>query len=220
MYSDSIHAFEGLKSRSLLVRDRLKELQVRKQVLEERQAQTEALQQRQTNRLSVLTRVLQLYRCLTDAMVVDQVKQLESLISEGLQAVFYDQSISFKAEVGEVANKVSVDLTLTCDGTTGDMLESFGGGPASIVSLLLRTFMLIRLKKFPILLLDETLLAVSGSYVETTGTLLRKLAASSNLPILMVTHNASFLETADQSFEASLVPSADGRRMALKRVKH
>lgn len=219
MHSDKIHALEGLRSRASQLRDRVRELQVRRQVTQERLDQTIALQARQTDRLNVLVRVIQLYRCLTDAMVVDQVRQLEALISEGLQAVFFDQSIAFRAEVGEMSSKVSVDLTLTCDGASGDLLESFGGAPASIVSLLMRTFMLLRLKKFPLLLLDETLAAVSGLYVEPTGALLRKLSASSNLPILLVTHNPNFLETADQSFEASLVPAGEGRKMVLRKVK-
>lgn len=221
MYSNEIHAIQGLTQRSESVRDRLKEIRTRKTVMEERRLQLETELETQTKRISVLVHILQLYRCLTDAMVVDQVRQLEALISEGLQAVFFDQALDFKAELGETANKVSVDFTLSCDGNTGDLLESFGGGPASIASFLLRSFMLLRLKRFPLLLLDETLLAVSGSYVETTGALLRNLAASSNLPILMVTHNTNFLETADQAFEASLVPSSEGlRKMVLRRASH
>ena len=159
-----------------------------------------------TLRQETLSKVSELYRVLIDRMVLNQVKVIEEVVTEGLQTIFFNLDLRFVVELSTKNSRVSADFFI-CDGDPdnggikGPPLESFGGGPASIVSLILRVLTLIRLKRHKLLLLDETLGAVSEDYIETTGQFLKKLSETTALPILMVTHNPSFLDHSTAAYQ-------------------
>ena len=127
-------------------------------------------------------------------------------MTEGLRTIFHDQDLSFKAEVGVSRGKVSVEFFI-CQGDPDNggikapPLDAFGGGPSSIVSLILRILTLLRMKRKRILLLDETLAAVSDDYIEATGQFLQKLAVASDLSLFMVTHKPAFLDHTTGSYQ-------------------
>jgi DNA repair ATPase RecN len=208
MPSNSVHALKGLTRRKRVqsLRDKVTKLHaLRDQLstdLEDKERELQTLSSRQ----ELLLKVVELYRVLMDQMILSQVKVIESVVSEGLKTIFYDQDLRFKVELSSRANKVSADLYI-CQGDPekgglkGDPLESFGGGPASIASLILRILTTLRLGRKKVLFLDESLVAVSGDYVETTGQFLKKLSETTDLPILMVTHNPAFLDHATVSYQ-------------------
>jgi len=193
---DQIRLVEGLKERLKTVRSKADRLQAnRDRVTGELSSKIQELT-RLSDRQEVLTKVLELYRVLMDKMVLNQVNAIESVVSEGLKAIFHDQELSFKLELAHKYNKISAEPYVCQGEIKGHPLDSFGGGPASIVSLILRVLVLLRLKRYKVLFLDETLAAVSDDYIEATGMFLRRLAESSKLPILLVTHKQAFLEHA------------------------
>lgn len=176
--------------------------------------------ERLADKQEVLTKVLELYRILMDKMVLGQVQAIESVVSEGLKSIFHDQDLSFKLELSHKYNKVSADPFISEGNIKGHPLDSFGGGPASIVSFILRVLVMLRLKRYRMLLLDETLNAVSDEYIEATSLFLRKLADSSGLPILLVTHKPAFLEHATVGYQGeSKVESDDRRHFVFRKVR-
>lgn len=171
-----------------------------------------------------LTKAGELLRLLMDKLVLDQVKTIESVVTEGLRTIFVDQDLSFEAEVGSFRNKVAIDLVIRREQNgveiVGPPLETCGGGISSIASLTLRLLALLRMKKFPLLLLDETLSAVSDDYVDATGQFLGKLAATTGIPILLVTHKQAFLDHAKSAYQGFEEPATDGSWcMQLKRLR-
>ncbi len=163
----------------------------------------------------LLAKVSELFRMLTDRLVNDQVRAIAEVVSEGLKAIFVDQDLGFEVEVGQKYGKVSIDFLVRSGdpdrgGYRGPPLESFGGGPQSIISLVLRILTLLRLGRAPLILLDETLAAVSDEYIEATGIFLRKLAESAGLDLLLVTHKAAFLEHARVSYRGDAEPDPGG----------
>jgi hypothetical protein len=168
----------------------------------------------------------ELLRILMDKLVLDQVRSIESVVSEGLRSIFYDQDLSFEAEVGQSRNKIAIDLMVRSglDGFSivGPPLETVGGGVSSIASLTLRLLALLRLKKFPLLLLDETLSAVSDEYVDATGQFLAKLSVKTGIPILLVTHKQAFLDHAKgayQGFQDFDPAPAGGKLLTLRSLR-
>jgi hypothetical protein len=164
---------------------------------------------------TLLQKVSELFRVLTDRLVNDQVRALAGIVTEGLVSIFADQDLAFEAEAGQKYGKVSVDFFLRSGdpergGYRGPPLEAFGGGPSSVVSLVLRILTLLRLGKAPILLLDETLAAVSDEYVDPTGRFLRELAQSAGLDVLLVTHKTAFLEHANLCYQGGAEVSPGG----------
>lgn len=226
MQGDSLHAVEGLSAYSSRVRvlqtsaTRLKA--VRDEIsadLESKSAEIQRLEEQN----DVLGKVSELYRVLMDKLVLTQVQALESLVTEGLKSIFFDQDLSFRAELGTKYNRVNIDLFF-CQGDPdnggfkGDPLNSFGGGPSSLASLVLRVMTLLRMKRRRVLLLDESLGGISDEYIDLTGQFLQRLAETSSLDILLVTHKSSFLEHANRAYLGEQVQTDKRKELVVRKL--
>ena len=195
---------------------------LRRQLLQERDAralEVEALNER----LNVLGKVGELFRALMDVLVMSHVRSIEAVVTEGLRSVFDDQVFAFEAEVQQRYNKLAIDFYFRQDhrrvSVRAHPLEAFGGGPSSVASLILKVLAMKRLGKWPLLVLDESLAAVSDEYIEQTGAFLKGLAAKTGFSILLVTHKPAFLEHADVAYRANEHTITDsGPQVALQRL--
>jgi hypothetical protein len=227
MQGDAVHAIEGLSDWRRRVQD-LSDTSLRLVTrrdtfaadLErvEREAESLAL------RITLLLKVGELFRTLMDHLVANQVRAIEAVITDGLRTIFYDQVLSFEADIGTRYNKVSIDFLLKQgEGALAIRdrpLEAFGGGPVSVASLLLRILTLIRLGRRPLLFLDETLSAVSDEYIDLTGRFLKRLAASAVIDVLLVTHKQGYLDNADLAYRGHEQIVEDGsRHLVLKQLR-
>lgn len=208
MSGDSIHDGDGLNQRLSEVSDRVTRLQVLSSKLaadlKDRKAEVQDL----NHEVSLLTKVEELFRALIDQMVVKQVRVIEDIVTQGFQTIFYDQDLSFEAEVTPKYNKVYIEFYIR-KGSKEDPIpvvgrpeESFGGGPTAVASLILRVLATLQLKRSPFILLDEALGAVGASYVENTGKFLNTLCSDLGLHVLMVTHRSEYLDHADNAYRA------------------
>ncbi len=156
----------------------------------------------------VLDRVADLFRTLIDREVVDNAKTVESLLTEGLQAIFDDLDLSVWSEINIQRGKVAVDLITVqkqADGTVteGASTDAYGGSVATVESLLLRIVVLNRRGLRPLLLLDESLAAVAEHYVPRVGKFLALLSERMGLDVLAVSHNPSLVEAAANAYRIS-----------------
>lgn len=227
MQGDALHAQQGLTWRrrvQALSRNAAKIQAVRDQLtteVAERHREVERL----SSQIERYTKVGELLRALMDKLVLDQVKTIEGVVTEGLQAIFFDQRLTFEAEVSQKYNKIAIDFFLRqgdeAMAIRGHPLESFGGGPSSIASLVLRLLALLRLKRAPILLLDETLAAVSDDYIDAAGQFLRQLATKTGVSVLLITHKTAYLDNADTAYQgsASVADEAGAWSLVLNRLR-
>lgn len=212
--SDRTRALGQRATRLLTLRDQLAS------ELVEKESEITAL----STRAEKLTKVGELLRALMDKLVLDQVRSIEGIVTEGLRSIFHDQALAFEADVGQKYNKVTIDFLLK-QGTDesairGNPIESFGGGPTSVASLILRLLALLRLKKWPLLLLDETLAAVSDEYSDQAGRFLRKLAETTGIDLLMITHKQSYLDHAANAYQGIEETEDDGTwSLGLRRIR-
>lgn len=160
-------------------------------------------------RIDVLAKVGELFRALMDRLVHNHVRSVEALITGGLRSIFFDQHLTFEAEIVQRRDRLCIDFYVRQERSQGlyvvrgRPLTNFGGGPATIASLVLRVLVLMKLKRTPLLLLDETLSAISSEYVDQTGLFLKRLAASTHTPILLVTHKHEFVDQATAAYAAT-----------------
>jgi len=212
MHCDTLHAGDRLKA----VRETVSGLQALRDQMQRDLTSREQEVKDLTHQLDILSKVGELFRALMDQLVLDHVRSIEGVITEGLRTIFTDQSLSFEAEISQRYNKLAIDFYFRQDDQRveikGHPLEAFGGGPASIASLILRVLALRRLKKWPLLALDETLGAVSDEYIDRTGLFLRQLAEKTGIEILLVTHKPAFLDHAVVGYRGSEVLTEDGMR--------
>jgi DNA repair exonuclease SbcCD ATPase subunit len=175
------------------------------------------------DKIDKLLKVGELFKMLMDRLVMDQLTSIKSIVTEGLQTIFFDQDLSFEAEVTTRRNLINVDLLLRdrSEGFQGPPLGNFGGGPISVSSLILRLISLRRLKRRPVLFLDETLSMVSEEYIDATGQFLQKLASTTGVDILLVTHNPAFLDHADIGYRAENVggEEEDRKKLAIRKMR-
>lgn len=176
-----------------------------------------------SRRADLLAKVVELFRALMDKLVMEHVRSLEKVITEGLNTIFVDQDLTFEAEVGQSRNKLAIDFFIRQDNqripVRGHPMDAFGGGPASIASLILKVLALRRLKKWPLLAMDESLAAISAEYVDQTGHFLKELSSKTGISILLVTHNHAFLDHAVVGYRGTEVVASDGlRHLKLQRV--
>lgn len=171
-----------------------------------------------------LTKVGELLRTLLDRLVLDQVRSIEAVVNDGLKSIFHDMELAFEAEVGTKYNKLSIEFFFRQGSeenmVMGSPLESFGGGPNSLASLVLRLLTMVRLKRYPLLLLDETLLAISDEYVENMSRFLQTLSSSTGIDVLLITHKAAFADHSTVAYQGSTeVGDGDKWRLRVKKIR-
>lgn len=127
---------------------------------------------------------------------------IDQLVTSGLKAVFYDQSLEFKTVVDKYRGKTSIRFELFEDGQTAPLMDSFGGGVLCIIGTLLRVTTIIVLGQRRILLLDESLAHLSEQYVPQASALLKKICSDLDFNIVMVTHEQMFAQHADMHYVA------------------
>lgn len=226
MQGDPVHASEGLAQRVQTLRQTSTQLTT----LRDRLARDLESKKQEVNeldkRIDLLAKVHELFRVLMDRMIVNQVRLVEGVVTEGLQTIFYDLELSCEADVGPKWGKIAVEFFFRQGDKDnplsyrGKPLQSFGGGPSSIASLVLRLMTVMRLKLWPVLVLDEALGAVSEQYVEHTGMFLERLAKKMGIDVLLVTHKPAFLDHANVTYRCSEVIEDDGARsLVLEGVK-
>jgi chromosome segregation ATPase len=194
-----VKAVENTRTRLTTLRDQIA------QDLKEREAEVQHL----TSETEILTKVVELFRFLMDQLVEHQVRIVERLGTKGMQSVFPDLDLSLESEVDPKYNKIAVEFFLRKGSPDspyshrGSPLESFGGGPSSVISLILRVLAIKKLKRWPLLILDESLAAVSDDYISATGQFIRLLADKIGFDIILVTHKTAFLEHAHAAFRCT-----------------
>jgi len=200
-----------LKQASLL-------LQARRDALTEEKARLTAELSRLDVRVMLLAKVGELYRHLLDSLVLHQAQGMSQIATEGLKAVLHDQDLAVVPDMGQRAGRVTLQFLLQQGGEGGPKglpQSSFGGGPTSLTSLILRVLLLLRTGRAKFLILDETLGPLSDQYIEPAGKFLAQLSRSTGVPILLVTHKSQFLEEATQRL---LATEGAGPQLVLKRV--
>ena len=156
----------------------------------------------------LLDLVANLIRQLVDAEVTDGVKAVERLQSEGLREIFHDQELSVRAEVEESRGKISVTLLTNQKRKDGSVVEgvsdqSFGGSVLTMQSVLMRITVIFRRKMRPLLLLDETLVAVANRYVDRAARFLSTLCRRLGLDVLLITHDEALVSAAHRAYHVT-----------------
>ncbi len=218
MSSDAVHVQQEVSDRVRSLGENVSRLEALRGQLRGDLESTKAEVVHLTSEVEVLTKVEELFRALMDLLVVKQVKAIEEVVTEGFQAIFHDQDLHFESEVSPKYNKISIDFYIRQGSSSdpiairGKPMDSFGGGPSSVASLILRVLALFRLQRFPLLLLDESLAAVSDDYTDETGRWLQAMAAKMNIPILLVTHKQAYVDHCDLAYRSREEVSDSGQR--------
>lgn len=223
MSSDALHPLEAV-GRATRLAERATKLEALRDHLQHERTTLEGEVVRLGSDIEKLLKVEELFRALMDQLVVHQVRALEAVVTDGLQTIFFDQALHFESDIEAKYGKVSIDFQLR-QGAVGDPLtirgrplESFGGGPSSVIALILRVLTLLKLKRLPFLVLDETLLAVSDEYCAATGKFLQALSETMHLHFLLITHKPAYLDYSHLAYQGREEMQGDQRVLRVKKL--
>lgn len=147
--------------------------------------------------------------------------QAAKLATLALQEVFYDLQLSLEVEHTSMRGVPGSILRIRDSekGAVGEPSEAFGGGPGSILGVVLRVVTVVRQQGLSrILILDEPMIHVSERYQPEAARLLRKLCEPESkgglgFDMLVITHEPIFKTSAHKSYHAE--KSEDGSRLKI-----
>lgn len=150
----------------------------------------------------VLTKAEKVLKHLIDKLAKKDLSKMDKLITYGLNTVFPDRNIEFRSELQERGKKIWIDLQTFYNNNQTD--PDSKSSVTVIESFLLRLLCIMKLKRAPLLLMDETFAAVDNGYIDNVSRLVSQLANKLKLDILLVTHNPGFAETEHTAYKIAL----------------
>lgn len=147
---------------------------------------------------AILQKTEQVLKHLVDKLVQKDLAKMDKLITYGLNTVFPGKNLRFESHVDEHRGKIRIQLRTIYN---GEVVDSSSLSSISVIeSFLLRILCIIKLKKAPLLLMDETFPAIDSGYIENVSKLIAQLSDKLQLDVLAVTHNPGLSESAKNSF--------------------
>jgi len=146
--------------------------------------------------------------------IKQNIESVADLVTTGLGHVIHDQKLTFNINQEMKYNKISMNFSLIDGDAEGDPLNMFGGGPACIISFILRVATMARLGTANLLILDESLSSLANYYVPEAANFMKKLSEETGINILMVTHNDEFIERSHIAYEGVKTQSLQLRKVS------
>ena len=168
------------------------------------QKQLEAATQRcrsSESELELEEKAQQVLLALEEVWRKDFERNIEEIITEGIQLVFGDD-LDFVVETKVERGASAIEFFIERNESTID-IDSDGGSMVQVVSFILRLILIKahrpQLRQF--VAIDEAFNGVDENHMPAVGSLLRKMVDESRVQILFVTHNPVFIEYADVVYE-------------------
>ena len=131
--------------------------------------------------------------------------EVEQLVTQSLRAIFDDPLVKFNIDFVEKRNQTEAIFYLTSEGddarVEGDIIATYGGGIVDIISISLRIIIMELLKLKGPLILDEPGKNISAQYISNFGKFLAGVSKSFDRQIIMITHNSTLANCADNIIE-------------------
>jgi hypothetical protein len=148
---------------------------------------------------SVLQKTEKVLKHLVEKLAKKDLSKMDQLVTYGLNTVFPGRDIKFETELVERGNKIKINLKTLYNGS---LVDPDNKSSITVVeSFLLRVLCIAKLKKAPLLLMDETFSAVGSEYIGNISRLISELSEKLKIDILLVTHNPAFKEYSGKSFQ-------------------
>ena len=208
----------ALEKRFQSVRDKYTTASSYLKIHRSRQKELEDRRTRHVYRADLRMKESEIFKRWLEDMLEENINSMEHLVTAALAHVIHDQKLAFRIRQEQQYNRIAMKFGLeqeTDNGTVeGDPMNSFGGGAAVLISLVLRIAVMTRMKMGNLLLLDESMVALANAYVPNAAAFIRQLSEKTGINILMVTHNPAFLEYAHTAYEGT----SDGTCLKLREL--
>lgn len=143
------------------------------------------------------------YKKVLDRLYDNSIGEIEGLLKAALKFIFFDREFDIRIDLedkrGQSINFILIDNSENPP-LELDIKDGTGMGVRTVISAVLHIFFLLRQKSLPCLFIDEAYSAVSVEYRERFFDFMRKLCKEKGMSVVLVTHDPSIIEYADQRF--------------------
>lgn len=173
------------------------------ELLTEQNSKLNADIQRLMSEVSVLDSCATFFNKTIELKVDEVSTKIEDIINKGL-AYIYSADYKFKLNKSIKRNKTtfSFELINIETGVSG-FSETYGGGIMALISFLFRIVVLAILNKPRLIMLDETLSAVSIEYQEKLSTFIKQIADDMGFTIIIISHQPTLAEKCNLQYIVS-----------------
>ena len=187
--------------------DLLNEKVSRRKFQQEKLKKWEIKQENGFNRLENLELVKVIFQKATQITQIQLSKQISSIVSQALKAVFLDDAYEFKANFVTRRNTTECDLLFIDNGKERKPLSSCGFGAADIASLALRiAYWKLDGTCRNTIICDEPFRNLDVKRQELASLMIKKLSQmKGGLQFLIVTHNIALAKAADCVFKVKKI---------------
>lgn len=200
-----------------ILKGHVRTAQTHRKILQSRAAKLELEEAESRRQADLYQRCSEIVKKWLEESLEKNVTSMADLATMGLRHTLKDQDLTFRVVQEAKYNRMAMKFILEQNEggvlIEGDPLNSYGGGAAAVISLVLRLAIMSRMKMGNLLLLDESMVWVSAAYVGNTAAFMRQLAERTGVNILMVTHNPEFIANAHTAYEGHKDNSLKLRRL-------
>lgn len=156
-----------------------------------------------TNEISILESCATFFNKTIELKVDEVSTKIEDIINKGL-AYIYGADYRFKLHKSIKRNKTIFSFEL-CNIETGvaGFEETHGGGIMALISFLFRIVVIAILNKPRLIMLDETLSAVSIEYQEKLSNFIKQIADDMGFVIIIISHQPTLAEKSNIQYIVS-----------------
>lgn len=144
---------------------------------------------------------IEVVKFISDRMTQSGFSVLQDTVTNGLQAIFTDDSYSFEMETSERGSSKVVRFYIRDSNGGRTPIDSCGGGIQVMVSFILRVYMIVKLKLKRFIVLDEAFTQVSAQYTEGLMDFLTSLTEDLDFKFLWISHSPQYIASATRVYE-------------------
>lgn len=170
----------------------------------------EAAQATDRQEAELYTQAIAALNLLLKLVVTANLKNLTADVNRALKAILPDQDLQFQVNPEIKWGAQVYGFSVKHDGVEHTDCEGIGGTVLTVVSLVLRMMFLLYTKRYPLLVLDESLRMISAAHKERASEFVRQLAHSMGVHTLLITHDQVFAMAADHNYTAKRTEGVDG----------
>lgn len=154
----------------------------------------------------ILDRVTILLNSIGETRQQEAQAKIEGIVTNGLQSIF-GEDYSFHINQTMKGKNASVDFTVRT--RMGDsivetgVLDSHGGGLASVIGFLLRLTVLLldKRERNKLIVGDEVFAAVSREYLDPLAEFVKEIVEKTDIQFLLITHSPEWSDYADITYK-------------------
>lgn len=158
-----------------------------------------------SEQVKLLDDALTIFKTLQDKLTHVHIEHITKLVNHALETVFNDEFIQYSIRIDtqqQRNNNTAQFYLLTTQGnvTTETLLQNNGFGIQSLIGFTLQIYFILQQKQAHILLLDESLTAISVDKLPRLKQFINEIAKQYDFHFILIAHMEALFDLADYAY--------------------